>query len=122
MTTARRCSSGPASARGSGATAIWRRSCPARTRPPPDRARRTDPLAAATIGPDDLAEVVFTSGTTGDPKGAMISHRNLLSSAKGMAAVFPIGPAERLISVLPLSHLFEQGIGLIRPLPIGARV
>jgi len=88
----------------------------------PDQARRTDPLAAATIGPDDLAEVVFTSGTTGDPKGAMISHRNLLSSAKGMAAVFPIRPAERLISVLPLSHLFEQGIGLIIPLLVGASV
>jgi long-chain acyl-CoA synthetase len=88
----------------------------------PDLARRVEPLPPAAIGPDDLAEIVFTSGTTGDPKGAMISHGNLLASATGMSRVFPIGPNERLVSVLPLSHLFEQGIGLIIPLLVGASV
>ncbi len=88
----------------------------------PDHARRADPLPAAPVRPDDLAEIVFTSGTTGDPKGAMISHGNLLACATSMAEVFPIGPNERLLSVLPLSHLYEQVIGLITPLLGGASV
>ena len=88
----------------------------------PDHARRADPLPPAPVRPDDLAEIVFTSGTTGDPKGAMISHGNLLACATSMAEVFPIGPKERLLSVLPLSHLYEQVIGFITPLLGGASV
>jgi long-chain acyl-CoA synthetase len=88
----------------------------------PDRARRAEPLPAAGVRSDDLAEIVFTSGTTGDPKGAMITHGNLLACAASMAQVFPIGPKERLLSVLPLSHLYEQVIGLITPVLSGASV
>jgi long-chain acyl-CoA synthetase len=88
----------------------------------PDQARRAEPLPAAAVQPDDLAEIVFTSGTTGDPKGAMISHGNLLACAGSMAQVFPIRPNERLLSVLPLSHLYEQVIGLITPMLAGASV
>jgi long-chain acyl-CoA synthetase len=88
----------------------------------PDLARRADPIEPASIGPDDLAEIVFTSGTTGDPKGAMISHGNLLTCTTSLVKVFPFGPKERLLSVLPLSHLFEQVIGFIAPLQVGASV
>jgi long-chain acyl-CoA synthetase len=88
----------------------------------PDRARRAEPLPAADVRADDLAEIVFTSGTTGDPKGAMISHGNLLACAASMAQVFAIGPNERLLSVLPLSHLYEQVIGLVTPVLSGASV
>jgi long-chain acyl-CoA synthetase len=88
----------------------------------PDHARRAEPADPADVDPDDLAEIVFTSGTTGDPKGAMISHGNLLACATSMAEVFPIGRAERLLSVLPLSHLYEQVLGLITPLIAGASV
>jgi long-chain acyl-CoA synthetase len=88
----------------------------------PDHARRADPLPAAPVRPDDLVEIVFTSGTTGDPKGAMISHGNLIACATSMAEVFPIGPKERLLSVLPLSHLYEQVVGFITPLLGGASV
>ena len=88
----------------------------------PDRARRAEPLPAAEVRADDLAEIVFTSGTTGDPKGAMISHGNLLACAASMTQVFAIGPNERLLSVLPLSHLYEQVIGLITPVLSGASV
>ncbi len=88
----------------------------------PDLARRTEPLPPAPIGRDDLAEIVFTSGTTGDPKGAMISHGNLMSCTTSLVRVFPFGKDERLLSVLPLSHLFEQVIGFIAPLLVGASV
>jgi long-chain acyl-CoA synthetase len=88
----------------------------------PDLARRAEPLPPADITPEDLAEIVFTSGTTGEPKGAMISHGNLLSCTTSLVKVFPFGPNERLSSVLPLSHLFEQVIGFIAPLQVGASI
>ncbi len=88
----------------------------------PDEARRAAPLPAAPVTADDLAEIVFTSGTTGEPKGAMISHGNLLACMTSLMGVFPLGPGERLLSILPLSHLFEQVIGLLCPLLVGASV
>ena len=88
----------------------------------PDRARRAEPLPAAPVKPDDLAEIVFTSGTTGDPKGAMLSHRNLLSVTAAMTAIVPFGKDDRMVSVLPLSHLYEQVLGFIAPLTVGASV
>ena len=87
-----------------------------------DDARDAAPMPSVPVGPDDLAEIVYTSGTTGDPKGAMISHGNLLASAVASAKVFPIDARQRLISVLPLSHLFEQGLGLTTPLLAGASI
>ncbi len=88
----------------------------------PDLARRLEPLPAAAVAPDDLAEIVFTSGTTGEPKGAMLSHRNLLACAASMASLLPFGASDRLLSVLPLSHLYEQVLGFIAPLLKGASV
>ena len=88
----------------------------------PDLARRTEGLPAADIDGDALAEVVFTSGTTGEPKGAMLTHRNLLSCATAMTQVLSIGTQDRLLSVLPLSHLYEQVLGFIGPLLVGASV
>jgi long-chain acyl-CoA synthetase len=88
----------------------------------PDLARPLDPLPPATVAPDDLAEIVFTSGTTGEPKGAMLSHRNLLACAGAMASLLPFGSADRLLSVLPLSHLYEQVLGFIAPLLKGASI
>jgi long-chain acyl-CoA synthetase len=90
--------------------------------PLPDLARTVSPLPAPRIAADDLAEIVFTSGTTGEPKGAMISHRNLVSNAKVLVDVFTLAPGERLLSVLPLSHLFEQVPGFLAPLVAGASV
>ena len=68
----------------------------------PDLARQCAPLPKAAVSGDDLAEVVFTSGTTGDPKGAMLTHRNILSNAVAATQIFPIGPKQRLLSFLPL--------------------
>jgi long-chain acyl-CoA synthetase len=88
----------------------------------PDLARGCPPLPRAEAGPDDLVEVVFTSGTTGDPKGAMLTHANLVADAEAAVKVFPLGPQQRELSVLPLSHMFEQTGGLIAPLLAGASI
>lgn len=88
----------------------------------PDRARTTEAQAPPAVVPDDLLEIVFTSGTTGDPKGAMLTHRNLVSNARSLLEVFSLQSNERLLSVLPLSHLFEQTVGFLTPLLAGASI
>ena len=72
-------------------------------------------------GPADLVEIVFTSGTTGEPKGVMITNRNLVANLDAVAERFEVKPSYRLISLLPLSHLFEQ-VGTMAILARGASV
>ena len=74
------------------------------------------------LEPDGLAEIMFTSGTTGDPKGVMITHTNLLSNLDSIRQFIPGEPSYRLVSILPLSHMFEQVGGLLIPLSAGANV
>ena len=74
------------------------------------------------IGKDDLAEIMFTSGTTGDPKGVMITHRNLTANIEGIAQYIAVAPSSRLLSILPLSHMYEQMGGLFMTLHSGASV
>src|SRR5438034_3747050 len=88
----------------------------------PDKARDKQPLPKPDVDPGDLAEVMFTSGTTGEPKGTMLTHRNLLASAIAATQIFPIGPSQRLLSFIPLSHIFEQGPGFLCVLVAGASV
>lgn len=70
----------------------------------------------------DIAEIVFTSGTTGLPKGVMLTHGNLAANAKSILSVVPPREPLRLLSVLPLSHMFEQTVGLAMPLILGGSV
>ena len=74
------------------------------------------------VAPDDLAEIVFTSGTTGDPKGVMLTHRNIVTNVRGTQEVLTIEERFRLLSLLPLSHMFEQTIGMLAPLSGGASI
>ena len=86
---------------------------------PADWERRLD--AWPRPEPEDVWDLIFTSGTTGTPKGVMIAHDNLLATMGAINSVLP--PLEhRVISVLPLSHLFEQAIGLIYALSVGADI
>ncbi|MBU2755495.1 long-chain fatty acid--CoA ligase [Acidithiobacillus sp. CV18-2] len=59
----------------------------------------------------DLASIVYTSGTTGWPKGVMLSHGNFLSNIEGFLHLVPLRAGQRLLSVLPLSHVFERATG-----------
>jgi long-chain acyl-CoA synthetase len=66
---------------------------------------------ARLAAPADLLTIIYTSGTTGDPKGAMLSHGNIVSNVMaGLKVLQPI-PGERLLSILPLSHIFERTCG-----------
>ena len=71
-----------------------------------------DATKLPTIRGDDLAELVFTSGTTGHPKGVMLSHRNIISNATAAVSVVNIQTSDRLLSILPLSHMFELTVEL----------
>ncbi|MCG8462379.1 MAG: long-chain fatty acid--CoA ligase [Holophagales bacterium] len=62
------------------------------------------------VGPADLASIPYTSGTTGDPKGVMLSHGNFVSNLLACAAVFDIGPDDGAVSFLPLAHIFQRTI------------
>jgi long-chain acyl-CoA synthetase len=71
--------------------------------------------------PGDVWDLIFTSGTTGTPKGVMIAHDNLVATIEAIHRIIP--PLEhRILSVLPLSHLFEQAIGLLYALDVGADI
>ena len=74
------------------------------------------------IQKDDLAEIMFTSGTTGDPKGVMLTHRNLTANIEGVSHYIEVEPSSRLLSILPLSHMYEQMGGLLFALHSGASV
>lgn len=65
------------------------------------------------IKPAQLATILYTSGTTGDPKGVMLSHYNIVSNVKSCLAFMPMNHGERVISVLPLSHIFERMVNYI---------
>ena len=62
------------------------------------------------IKEDDLATIIYTSGTTGNPKGVMLSHKNIVSNLKEIEKVFPFKQSHLTLSFLPISHVFERTI------------
>ena len=72
--------------------------------------------------PQALATLVYTSGTTGLPKGVMLSHRAILWDAEAVQRRIPARPTDLFLSFLPLAHAFERTVGYYLPMMAGARV
>lgn len=71
---------------------------------------------------DDLASLIYTSGTTADPKGVMLTHANFLGEVEAVFNWVDIGPDDALLGVLPLFHILAQMANLLLPLVKGSRV
>ncbi len=74
------------------------------------------------VAPDDIAMILYTSGTTSDPKGVMLSHGNLDAEAEGVFQVIDVGPKDAILGILPLFHSLAQMANIMLPLSCGMRV
>lgn len=72
--------------------------------------------------PFDPAVILYTSGTTGRSKGAMLSHANIASNVRAAVDAFELEPSMHTLSFLPINHVFEQVAGIILPLSVGGTV
>ena len=93
------------------------------------RHRSADPYLPQAISRDDTAQIVFTSGTTAEPRGVVLTHGNILSSVDPIEREFPkyrrserIFHPVRFLELLPLSHVFGQTMGMFIPTLIGGTV
>ncbi len=80
-----------------------------------------DALVAATE-PEDVGVMVYTSGTTGVPKGAMITHRNMTAMIRGLSTVVKFSQKDSFVSALPLCHIAERSFSMIYPMWAGCSV
>jgi long-chain acyl-CoA synthetase len=76
----------------------------------------------APVAPEDLASLLYTSGTTADPKGVMLTHANFLGEVEAVFNWIDIGPSDAVLGVLPMFHVLAQMGNLMLPLVKGARV
>lgn len=75
-----------------------------------------------SVKPEDIATLIYTSGTTGKPKGAMLTHRNIVSNVKAAHDAISIGEQDRCLSFLPLCHSFERTGGYYAMVSGGAEI
>jgi len=68
---------------------------------------------AKSVRPDDLATIIYTSGTTNEPKGVLLTHGNLVSNLQGVTQVLELGPDDVALSFLPLCHAFERLVAYV---------
>ena len=88
----------------------------------PNLASAETEVVFPSISTDDLAMIVYTSGTTGLSKGVMLSHRNILSDATACKSIIVLHRTDRLLSILPLTHTYEFTIGTVIPLISGSHI
>jgi len=79
-------------------------------------------LPKLSVKLDDLASLVYTSGTTGSAKGVMLTHGNIMSNVISVSSLFDFGPQDNFLSVLPLHHTFETTAGFLGPFYNGSTV
>jgi long-chain acyl-CoA synthetase len=88
-----------------------------------EQLKPTDKVTSlAKIEEDDLAAILYTSGTTGKPKGVMLSNKNLISNVINTLGIQKVDETDRLLSVLPMAHTYECTIGFLIPFMTGATV
>jgi len=76
----------------------------------------------AEVYASDVASIVYTSGTTGVPKGIVLTHKNIVSNVVSVASLFDFGPKDNFLSVLPLHHAFETTAGFLAPFSLGCKI
>ncbi|MBA3323467.1 MAG: AMP-binding protein, partial [Pyrinomonadaceae bacterium] len=79
-------------------------------------------LLPARVQAQTVASLIFTSGTTGQPKGVMLTHKNFANMVSMLASVFDMSTRDGVLSVLPLHHTFEFSTGFLTPLSRGAQI
>ena len=72
--------------------------------------------------PEDIASIIYTSGTSGTSKGVVLTHSNICSQIEMITNLFPVYPEDTFLSILPLSHAYECSIGMIYPFSRGSSV
>jgi len=87
-----------------------------------DELKSNEPLPPASHKAEDCAVILYTSGTTGRAKGAMLSHRNIVSNMQAAAKQFKLDSNIHTLSFLPINHVFEQVCGVLLPLSLGGKV
>jgi len=80
------------------------------------------PLVFEEVTEDELASIIYTSGTLGYPKAVMLSHKNLTANVYSAAELFDIQPGSVFLSILPVSHIYEFTCGFLLPLVKGGRI
>ncbi len=83
---------------------------------------KVEKYSPAEVEEDDLASIIYTSGTTGNPKGVMLSHKNLTWTARQSRTLQKIDSNDRFLSILPLSHTLENTVGFLLAIMYGASV
>ena len=79
-------------------------------------------IASIVVEEDDLASIIYTSGTTGKSKGVMLTHKNIVWDAEHGGTIQEFTANDRMLSLLPLSHSYENTLGLILPIMCGTSV
>lgn len=87
-----------------------------------DELNNNTPLPPATHKAEDCAIILYTSGTTGRSKGAMLSHNNIVSNIIAASKQFKLDSNIHTLSFLPINHVFEQVCGILLPLSLGGKV
>jgi len=83
----------------------------------------TSNFKAAAIDGEDLMQIMYTSGTTGEPKGVMLAHNNMASNLLAITNLIGVNlEHDRILSILPLSHIFEQTAGFLLPFSKGVHI